>query len=118
MLQLSKLESIDLDTGTIYILHSDKKTSIGFLRLDPGRSLDRHNRPVDEWLVQIEGISVVKLYEDERVVNEVTLKRGDSLLIPANQYHQHTNPNNQESLTSWHFDGDIAEVIKKLRSQS
>lgn len=116
MLQLSKLEPIDLDAGTIYILNSDRKTSIGFLRLDPGRSLDRHNRPVEEWLVQVEGVSVVRLYEDRRVVKEAMLKRGDSLLIPANQYHQHTNPNSQESLTSWHFDGDVSEVINKLRS--
>jgi mannose-6-phosphate isomerase-like protein (cupin superfamily) len=104
-----------LPGATIYIFQSDENLSTGCLRLDPDSSLDKHNRPVEEWLVQIEGESVVKLFEGDEV-EEVVMRRGDSLKIPANQYHKHTNVSGTESLTSWHFDGDTTAVINKLRA--
>lgn len=118
MLDLTMAESIQLPEGTIYICESDSMHSVGFLRLNPNQKLAKHNRPVEEWLVQIEGASVVILYKDDKIDDEIRLKRGDSLRIPENQYHQHTNPENQECLTSWHFDGDITKVIEVLRSTS
>src|SRR5438876_685792 len=84
-------EAITFPGATVYILHADSTKSIGFLRLQPQSALERHNRPVTEWLVQIEGTSVVSLYENDELARQVTLNRGDSLKIPANQYHQHTN---------------------------
>jgi mannose-6-phosphate isomerase-like protein (cupin superfamily) len=118
VLDIAKSEAIRVTGGTVYVCHSDEKLSVGFLRLEPHESLAKHNRPVKEWLVQVEGISVVNLYENNELVEAATLKRGDSLLIPAKQFHQHTNAGDAESLTSWHFDGDITEVIAGLRNQN
>jgi|HubBroStandDraft_4_1064222.scaffolds.fasta_scaffold480472_2 mannose-6-phosphate isomerase-like protein (cupin superfamily) len=117
-LDLSQIEAIPLPGATVYVLKSDVQQSIGFLRLDPLGSLAKHNRPVEEWLVQIEGTSTMKLFDNDEVIKEVTLKRGDSLRIPASQYHQHTNQETTQSLTSWHFDGDITEVIEEQRKNS
>lgn len=115
-LDLHTCENIALPSGNIYILHCDQQQSVGFLRLHPNCSLKPHNRPVEEWLTQVEGVTVVKLYEGEEITQEVTLKRGDMLKIPANQFHQHTNQeSDSESLTSWHFEGDITRVIEELR---
>lgn len=116
--KLEQAETVNLSGVSIYIFHSDSSVSTGCLRLDTGSSLDKHNRPVEEWLVQIEGESAVKLFNGDEVEEEVVMKCGDSLKILANQYHQHTNIGNQESLSSWHFDGDITTLISKLRGLS
>lgn len=115
-LDLQQSEAITLPEATIYILHADKTKSLGFLRLQPNSELNRHNRPVEEWLVQVEGTSIINLYEDNKLIRQVVLNRGDNLKIPANQYHQHANQTDDESLTSWHFDGDIMSIIEQLRS--
>ncbi len=91
-------------------------SQFNLLLLNPKQKLAKHNRPVEEWLVQIEGLSVVVLYEENTIVDEIWLTRGESLRIPKNQYHQHTNHEDTECLTSWHFDGDITEVIQGLRA--
>ncbi len=109
-----KIETVD---GIIYLGPSDTKRSIGFLLLLPKQQLPKHNRPIEEWLVQTEGSSIIILYNNEVVEKKVVLRRGDSLKIPANQFHQHTNPTNKASLTSWRFDGDITDIINKLRKQ-
>lgn len=117
-LDITHSEAIRIPKATVYVVSSDISQSTGFLRLAPAGSLDKHNRPVEEWLVQIEGISIIKLFDNDKEVKAVTLQRGDSLRIPANQFHQHTNQGQTESLTSWHFDGDITEVIEQQRKNA
>jgi hypothetical protein len=116
VLDIAKSEAIRVTGGTVYVCHSDEKLSVGFLRLEPHESLAKHNRPIKEWLV-VEGVSVVNLYDNNELVEAATLKRGDSLLT-AKQFRQHTNAGDAELLTSWHFDGDITEVIAGLRNQN
>ncbi|MGC1176691.1 MAG: hypothetical protein WA843_01355 [Candidatus Saccharimonadales bacterium] len=64
-LDIQQSEAIKLAKATIYICRSDKAQSIGFLRLEAHGALPKHNRPVEEWLVQVEGESVVRLYEND-----------------------------------------------------
>ena len=108
-------EIYKLPQGKIIIGSSDKNLSIGLLHLLPQQTLDKHNRPVTEQLVQVSGACVMKLFEGETIVKEVTLNEGDSLVIPANQYHIHSNNTDKPSITLWKFEGDIAEVIKKIK---
>lgn len=101
----------------IFIGPSTKESSIGFLELNPRKKLSRHSRPVDEELVQIEGISTMTLFSSHSV-EEITLKKGDYLKIPANKPHIHENRSSGKSLTLWKFEGDITEVIEKIISAS
>lgn len=104
------MESYTLPQGKIIISHSDKNISIGFLELNPGQSLDIHNRPVEELLFQVKGTSVIKLNNENKILNQ-----GDEIKIPANELHVHSNQSNEKSLTFWMFKGDIIEVINKIR---
>ncbi len=117
-LDISKFEAITLSEGTIFLGPSDSKQSIGFLRLLPHSALAKHNRPVAEWLVQVEGESTIVLYEEDIEIQKVQLKRGNTLLISANQFHQHINISNEESLTSWRFNGDIINIIDAIKNQN
>lgn len=117
-LDITNSEALRFPEATVYVVNSDSSQSTGFLRLGPAGSLDKHNRPVEEWLVQVEGTSIIKLFDKDKEVKAVTLKRGDSLRIPANQFHRHTNQEQTESLTSWHFDGDITEIIEQQRKKA
>ncbi len=114
-LDLAKYEHIAIPKGTISIGYSGKDLSTGFLTLAAGQKLPVHSRPVEEWLVQVDGTSRILLYENKKVVKEVLLKRGDMIKIPANQFHQHSNPDDLDSLTSWRFDGDITGIMAEIR---
>jgi quercetin dioxygenase-like cupin family protein len=97
-----------------YIAHSDKKFSTGILILEPKTELPKHKRPVLERLRQIYGICLMKLYNDGNI-KEVTLKEGESLEIPPNQYHIHSNPTDDKSITMWKAEGDITNIIGEIR---
>ena len=58
----------------------------------------------------------MKLFDDGKFVKEVILNEGDKLVIPANQYHIHSNHSNEKSLTSWRFEGDIVDIIQNIRN--
>ena len=111
-------EAIEAPGSTIYILKSDTNESIGALRLKPNASLSQHNRPVEECLEQVEGTSVINLFENNKLIKRVALQSGETLKIPAYQYHEHTNQENTESLTNWCFDGDITKVIEQIRGSN
>jgi len=108
-------EKKNLPQGTIYIGHSSKKQSVGFLKLLPNQKLPEHNRPVEEQLKQIKGQCVMELYDEEKLFDKRTLNEGDEMKIPAKQYHVHSNLSSNESLTYWKFDGNITAVIESIR---
>ncbi len=56
------MELYDLPQGAISIAHCDAELCIGTLELDPDSALDRHNRPVDEELIQLHGSCVMTLW--------------------------------------------------------
>lgn len=109
-------EIYQLPQGKITINSCDKNSSIGLLELDPNQALEKHNKPVDEELVQIQGSCVMRLFNDDKLTKEVILNEGDKLIIPANQFHIHSNSFNEKSLTSWKFEGDIVDVIENIRN--
>ena len=102
----------ELPQGKIYIGRSDNKLSVGYLELEPHTELDRHSRPVDEELTQIDGVSVIVL--DDK---EIILRKGEKLIIPANVKHIHENRSDEKSLTFWSFEGDITNIINKIRNK-
>lgn len=110
----TNFEILKFAGGKLIISKTGKDFSAGMLHLMPIASLEKHNRPVDEQLAQVRGRCVMKLYDGEKF-EEVELNEGDDLLIPARQFHMHTNPYDTDSVTAWRFDGDITEVIEGQR---
>ena len=111
-------EEYKLNEGKIMIAFSDENLSVGTLELDPKKELPKHNRPVLESLFQIKGKCSMKLFEEDGRVNEVTLNEGDSIDIPPNKYHIHSNPFDELSITFWKASGDITKIINKIRENS
>lgn len=112
------IETHQIQEGELIICHSDKDSSCGFLKLNGNQELEKHNRPVDEELVQLSGKSTIKLFNDRDMTKEIELTKGSKFTVPANQYHIHSNNNDIESITLWNFEGDIVNIIEKIRNQS
>ncbi len=108
-------EIYELPQGKIIIGFSNRELSIGLLVLNSGQSLPKHNRPVNEELLQIKGKCMMKVFSEDSS-HEIELNENSSLKIPANTFHIHSNPFNQESITLWKFQGDITSIIDKIRS--
>jgi len=116
-LKLEDCECYELDQGRIFIGPSNEKQSIGYLELNPNQQLTKHNRPVDEELIQIEGTSVVRIFRSNSI-EEVILLSGTTTKIPANKYHIHCNRTNKKSLTFWRFNGDITKIIEEIKKNN
>ncbi len=110
----TKFEILRFAKGEIIISKTSKDFSTGLLHLFPKSSLEKHSRPVDEQLIQVYGTCVMRLYDGDKF-KEIELKVGKDLLIPAKQFHMHTNPFDSDSITAWRFDGDITDVIQDQR---
>ncbi|MEW6610052.1 MAG: hypothetical protein AB1352_00270 [Patescibacteria group bacterium] len=113
--QLQDAERLLLDGYTVYIVSATRARSEGYLELPPGKEMQRHHRPAEERLKQVEGDCVVTIFDTigEPVVHELT--RGTELIIPAMMEHVHANPYGKASLTHWQFDGDVMDVIEEQR---
>ena len=107
-------EVYKLPQGRIFIGYSDKTLSAGYLELNPHQELPKHKRPVDEELIQIEGTSIVRIFRSHSV-GEVILPPAHTTIVPANRPHIHANRTDKKSLTYWRFDGDITEIINRIR---
>jgi len=110
-------EVYELPQGKIAIENSDKKSSKGYLLLNPDKELEKHNRPVDEHLVQIEGSCIIKLFKGEEIT-DLKMNAGDALIIPANKFHIHSNLEESISITMWEFHGDITDIIQNIRKNN
>ncbi len=81
-----------------------------------GAELPKHSRPkAFENLVQISGKCLMKIFDDADSVTEHTLGVGDKLRMDKGQYHIHSNPFSETSVTLFKAEGDITEVMKVLR---
>lgn len=109
-------EIYELPKGKIAIAFCDESRSVGLLELEPKQDMPKHNRPVDEELVQIHGSCVVKLFEGGEPAREVELKECEKLIVPANQFHVHSNPAKERSITLWKFEGNVVGVIENIRN--
>ena len=111
-------EPCKIPEGNILIAFSDTNLSVGTLELDPKKELQKHNRPVPESLFQLKGRCKIKLFGDDESIEEVVLNEGDSIDIPPEKYHIHSNPFEENSLTFWKASGDITEIIETIRNSS
>jgi oxalate decarboxylase/phosphoglucose isomerase-like protein (cupin superfamily) len=111
-------EKYRLPQGQITVAFSDKTLSVGTLHINPGQELPKHNRPVLESLFQLKGTCVMKLFENDGAVREVFLREGNSIDIPAQKFHVHSNPGKEASITLWKASGDITKIIDSIRKNS
>ena len=111
-------EVYKIPQGEITVNFSDEHMSVGLLTMDSRQELSKHNRPVDEELVQIYGSCVIKIFDEGGIEKEVSLKKGEKLIIPKNQFHVHANSCQDTSIISWKFEGNIIPVIRDIKSNS
>ena len=101
-----------------YFTHSNIEFTTGVMVIQPNKELPKHNRPLAvENLVQISGACKMKLFDDEINFKEIMMKPGEYLEIPKGQYHIHSNPFNQESVTLFKAEGDITKVMEIIRNE-
>lgn len=111
-------ETYTLPSGKIMIAFSDKSMSAGTLHINPGQELPRHNRPALESLYQLQGVCVMKLFDNGGTSREVIMKEGDSIEIPPGKFHIHSNPHECVSITFWKASGDITHIIEDIRKNN
>ena len=59
------------DSGKLVIAYSDSKLSVGLLISNPKTEYPKHNRPVQEQLMQIYGSCIMRLFENDRLSKEI-----------------------------------------------
>ena len=99
-----------------YFTYSSPEFTTGVMVIAPHKELPKHNRPLAvEHLVQISSICIMKLFTDETNFEEKVMNPGDYIQIPQAQYHIHSNPSDQESITLFRAEGDITKVMEIIR---
>lgn len=116
MYDIKKCQKVLIDQGAFYLGKSTKEKSVGYLELKPYTSLNIHHRLGGiENLTQIEGSCVMIIFDTSNGTN-YNLDKNDKLSIkPEGIWHIHSNPFNKTSLTYWHFEGDIRNIIESIR---
>lgn len=110
------VEIYNIPQGKMMIISCDENLSVGLLELNPNQELSKHNRPVNEELIQVSGTSIIKLFDKDKIVKEINLNEGKKLKILANQFHIHSNSTDDKSITLWKFEGNIIKIIEQIRS--
>jgi len=99
-----------------FFTHSSPEFTTGVMVIQPHKELPKHNRPwAIEHLVQISSSCVMKLFVDEKNFEEISMDPGAYIQIPQAQYHIHSNPTDQESVTLFRAEGDITKVMESIR---
>jgi quercetin dioxygenase-like cupin family protein len=100
-----------------YFSHSDKNFTTGVMALPPGAKLPKHNRPkAFENLVQVSGKCLMKVFDDKDESTDHILEVGDTLRMEKGQFHIHSNPYDESSLTLFKAEGDITDIMDTLRA--
>lgn len=101
-----------------YFTHSDSQFTTGVMVIQPYKELLKHNRPLAvENLIQVSGTCIMKLFIDEINFEEKIMNTGTYIQIPKGQYHIHSNPSDEESITLFRAEGDITKIMKSLRKE-
>lgn len=116
MFDKNKCDKVIIEQGAFYLGESTKEKSVGYLELEPHKSLTIHNRWGGiENLTQVEGSCVMIVFNKPEGTTH-KLDKGDKLRIePEGVWHIHSNPFDKKSLTYWHFEGDIRKIIEDIR---
>lgn len=113
---INKCDKIKINQGAFYLGESTKEGSVGYIELNPHASLTMHNRIGGiENLLQVKGSCVMVIFDKINGTNH-RLDENDELRIePEEVWHIHSNPFEEPSLTYWHFNGDIRNIIEGIR---
>lgn len=97
--------------------HSDESFTTGVLILKPDTELPKHNRPLAlENLLQISGIAQLTLLDEKGSVEvSYDLRPGTTLHMKKGQWHIHSNPFEEESVTFFKAQGDITKIVERIR---
>ena len=119
MYDINKCQKVEIEQGAFYLGESTKEKSVGYLELKSQSSLILHNRWGGfENLTQVKGSCVMVIFDKPEGTNH-KLEEGDKLKIePEGVWHIHINPFDKPSLTYWHFEGDIRQVIEDIRKKA
>lgn len=85
--------------------------------MQPGAELPKHNRPTAfENLMQVSGRCKMVLLSDEgQVQEERVLEHPDAIRFEKGQWHIHSNPFDEVSVTLFKGEGDITAIVQKVR---
>jgi quercetin dioxygenase-like cupin family protein len=101
---------------TFYFSHSDENFTTGVMVIPAGAELSKHNRPkAFENLVQVSGKCLMKVFDENDQPTSHILEVGDTLRMEKGQFHIHSNPYDEPSVTLFKAEGDITEVVKVVR---
>ncbi len=116
MYDIQKCQKVEIEQGAFYLGESTEEKSVGYLELKPNTSLTLHNRLGGiENLTQVKGSCVMVVFDMPEGTNH-KLDEADKLKIePEGVWHIHVNPFDKTSLTYWHFEGDIRNIIDAIK---
>jgi quercetin dioxygenase-like cupin family protein len=99
--------------------HVGKDFSTGVLNMKPDTEVPKHNRPdAEENLLQISGRCQVTLYsEDGEIEATYDLTPGTAIHMKKGQWHRHSNPFPETSITQFKAEGDITGIVDKMRRE-
>lgn len=96
--------------------HVSREFSTGVLVLKPDAELLKHHRPLAyENLLQISGhCQITLLSENGDVEATYDLTPGTALRMKKGQWHIHSNPFPEQSVTQFKAEGDITEIVQAM----
>lgn len=99
-----------------YFSHSDEEFTTGVMAIPAKTELPKHNRPLAvENLVQVSGKCRMIIFDENDVSEEYILEVGDTLSMEMGQYHIHSNPFTETSVTLFKAVGDITSIVEVVR---
>ena len=113
-----ELEDCDVyktQEGILYIGRSDQFMSIGFIEIEPSKETTKRSRPVPGFLKQIEGSSTIKIYNGDKIEDEILLKKDESIKIEANKNYIIKCEGTERCMLFWKFSGDVTEAFENMK---
>ena len=109
------MEIYELPQWKITLAFYDKNLSVWLLELNGKQKLEKHNRQVNEELLQVYWSCDIEVFDNEKVIKKITLNEWESIIIPANQFHIHKNSTDKKSITMWKFKWDVLSSVKIIK---
>ena len=100
---------------TLTIISSDTTRSTGTLTLVPSAVFPRTHLPHSVHLSQINGESVLTVFDEEAGPLVHHLTHGSTFTLLPEQDFQQVNQSGHDSVTAWHVDGDLSDTIASWR---
>jgi quercetin dioxygenase-like cupin family protein len=102
-----------------YFSHSDKNLTTGVLILQPKGELPKHRRPKSyESFVQVSGRSKTAIFQgvsETDIERTVVTSKGQQVRLGKGQWHTHSNPFDEVSVTFFKHVGDMTDIMEDTR---